>query len=207
MKSSASALDFPVTLVVAGLATMATLIAIATDVGDQAAPWLVADSARIRAGELWRLLTGPFVHATAGHLLRDLAVCAIVGVAYEAALRRCFPALTATTLVLPTLAVVVVDVELGGYYGLSGMSHGLIAAAITYELMTRRRDRYLVKLAGVALIVKLTYELATGAAMFPMALGDGVREVPVAHSTGALAGAAIVLWHLSGHSPKPDPCA
>lgn len=176
--------DFPWTAGVAVAALVAT--ALATPGG----PW-VADAERIRAGELWRLLSGPFVHATWGHLLRDLALCAIVGVAYEHPLRRIWPALCAATLVAPAAAAIAAGWS--GYMGLSGMSHGLLAAAVTFELRRARPAPWYVVVAGAALAAKIAIELAAGAPLFPMDLGPGVLQAPIAHAAGAAAGAGITL--------------
>lgn len=183
-------IDFPWTIAVVVLALACTAAALG-DPGGPVVRFLIADTDRLRSGELWRALTGPLVHATWGHLARDLAICATIGVAYEQPLRRLWPALLAAGLAVPALAVALAGWT--GYLGLSGLGHALIAAALTFELRLRRPAPWYVLAAASALAAKLIYEVATGAPLFAMDLGPGVRQAPVAHAAGALAGALAVL--------------
>jgi len=176
-------LDFPWTLTIAVVAVVATAIAPA---------WMTGDAARIRDGELWRLATGPFVHTTWGHLARDLCVGGIAGVAYEQPLRARWPLLVALALVVPSAAVILDGAA--GYAGLSGLSHAFVAAALAFEAR-RRRGRvraYVLVLAALG-AAKLGYEVITGAPAFPMDLGPGVHQAPLAHAAGAIVGAAVGL--------------
>jgi membrane associated rhomboid family serine protease len=67
--------DFPWTLAVSALATVATA---AGSASARVVDALVAD-ARIAHGQLWRAATGPLLHATWGHLVRDVALVALAG--------------------------------------------------------------------------------------------------------------------------------
>jgi rhomboid family GlyGly-CTERM serine protease len=182
-------LDFPWTLAVAAAAVVATAIALSASPADhRVARAMLAEGHTWR--EPWRALTGPLVHATWGHLVRDVALTLIVGVAYEAPLGRRWPALIAAGLVLPALAVLASGA--GVYYGLSGLSHALLAAALGFELRRRRgRARGYVAIVAAGLAIKVGYELVTGAPAFPMDLGPGVRQVPLAHAVGVALGALI----------------
>lgn len=181
--------DFPWTLAVSGLAIAATASAFASP---GIADLLIADP-RIAHGQLWRALTGPLVHATWGHMVRDLALVAIAGAAYEAPLRALRAPLFAAGLVLPGLAVLAAG-DARWYCGLSGLSHALLAAALSYELVRRRgiARAIALALAGVA-AAKPIYELVTGAPAFAMSLGNDVVQVPLAHVTGVLTGIACGL--------------
>ena len=171
-------LDFPVTLAIACAAIATTALAFAIPGMHDA---LVADD-RAFAGQGWRLVTAPFVHATWGHLVRDLALVAIAGIAYEAVLPL---GVFALGLVVPPIAVLV-EHHVAWYCGLSGLSHALLAAALTYEALRRRRA-WLYALCAVA-IAKPLYELVTGAPAFPMALGDHIVQTPIAHAAGVAVG-------------------
>ena len=164
--------DFPWTAWVVVIAVGATASAFASA---SIADALVAD-ARIAHGQLWRALTGPFVHATWGHLVRDLALVAIAGAGYEAALRsrRCL--VFAGGLVVPAIAVLAAG------------------DARWYELVARRGMARAVVLAlGLVSGLKPIYELATGSPAFAMSLGPGVAQVPLAHVVGVLVGIAAGL--------------
>jgi rhomboid family GlyGly-CTERM serine protease len=181
--------DFPWTLAVAIIAVIATAGAFASGA---IADGLVAD-ARIGHGQPWRAVTGPFVHATWGHLIRDLALVALAGIAYEASLRSRRAPLFAFGLVAPALAVLVAG-DARWYCGLSGLSHALLAAALSYELVRRRGiTRALVFVLCLGSALKPAYELVTGAPAFAMSLGDGIVQVPLAHATGVLVGIVFGL--------------
>lgn len=198
--------DFRWTAVVVVLAVSATAAAFASPVIRDA---LVADG-RIFEGEWWRLFTGPFLHATWGHLVRDCALVAIAGVAYEGPLATRKLHVFAGGIILPGLAVLVArDVE--WYCGLSGLSHALLAAALSYEVVQRRGAARTVVLALCAIAAaKPICELVTGAPAFAMSLGDGVRQVPLAHVTGVLVGIVTGLAATTGspsrtrRSPSPS---
>jgi rhomboid family GlyGly-CTERM serine protease len=179
--------DFPCTLAIAALAVIATALAFASPAIRDV---LVADG-RIAHGQVWRLVTGPLVHATWGHLVRDVALVALAGVAYEAPLRS--RALFALGLVVPC-AVVLLAGHVRWYCGLSGLSHALLAAALAFEA-TRRRGvvRAFVLVSCAIAACKPIYELVTGAPAFAMSLGDGVRQVPLAHAAGVCVGIACGL--------------
>jgi len=185
-------LDFPFTATVIALAIVATACAFASPA---IADTLRAD-ARIFDGAWHRALTGPFVHATWGHLVRDLALVAIAGIAYEAPLSRVRLPLFLGGLVLPPLAVLLAG-DARWYCGLSGLSHALLAAALSFEAVRRRGPAraFAIALCAIA-TVKPLYELATGMPAFAMSLGEDVRQVPLAHAVGVLVGIAcgVTAW-------------
>src|SRR5262249_24448162 len=95
-------------------------------------------------------------------------------------------------LVLPELVVLIAGAS--WYCGLSGLSHAMLAAALAYEFMRRRgAARAFVLVAGAIAALKPLYELVTGAPAFPLSLGDGVRQAPLAHVTGVCVGIAVGL--------------
>jgi rhomboid family GlyGly-CTERM serine protease len=178
--------DFPWTLSITALAIAATASAFASMT---IADLFVADH-RIAHGQLWRALTGPLVHATWGHLVRDLALVALAGIAYEAPLRSRRALLFAGGLVVPAIAVLAAG-DAQWYCGLSGLSHALLAAALSYEAGSRRGlVRAIVLLLCAVGAVKPIYELVTGAPAFAMSLGDGIVQAPLAHVVGVLIGVA-----------------
>jgi len=90
--------------------------------------------------------------------------------------------------VLPALAVLAAG-DAQWYCGLSGLSHALLAAALSYELAIRRgRARALVGMLCAICLLKPLYELVTGAPAFAMSLGRDVVQVPLAHAVGVVVG-------------------
>ena len=181
--------DFAWTLAVAVLAVAATAGAFASPAIADA---LIADG-RVAHGQLWRAVTGPLVHATVGHLVRDLALVALAGIAYEGPLRPRRALLFAGGLVLPAVAVLAAG-DAQWYCGLSGLSHALLAAALACELVCRKGTaRAIVVTLCAVCALKPIFELATGGPAFAMSLGPGVVQVPLAHAVGALVGIACGL--------------
>ena len=179
-------LDFPWTVVIAALAVIATVT-----VPD----WVIADGRT--AAEPWRAATGPFVHATSSHLIRDLCLTGLVGIVYEQPLRRGWLLLVLLGLVVPTVAVLSLT-GVTAYLGLSGLSHALLAAALAVELRRRRGGELAWVLAVAAgFTAKVVFEAATGAPVFPLDLGE-VQPVPLAHAAGAAVGYAWALGRTSG---------
>jgi rhomboid family GlyGly-CTERM serine protease len=192
--------DFPWTLAVCAAAVLATMAAL-LPWGGRVADVVVSDT-RLLGGQLWRAITGPLVHATWGHLVRDLALTAIVGVAYERPLAFAWPALIGLALVVPTLVSLIAG-DVSAYYGLSGLSHALIAAAVGAELVWRRGPaRACAAVIGAVLLVKVGYEVVSGGPAFPMDLGQGVRQLPIAHAAGVAVGILVVAAGIR-RSPVP----
>ena len=185
-------LDWKLTFAIAVTAAVVTAIALATGPDGAAARWLVADRDALARGELWRAITGPFVHVTWGHLVRDLALVLVPGIAYEAAFGRRWRLVIVAGLIVPALVVVATGTP--AYYGLSGLSHACLAATLGYELRHRTGPtRWYVVALLAAGIGKIGYELATGAPAFAMDLGPGVHQATLAHAAGGALGLALAL--------------
>lgn len=182
----------PWTLALAATALAATTAHLVLG-GDVVAP-LTAHRDHLAQGP-WRLVTGPLVHGTWGHLVRDLALVVGLGVAAEAALGRRYPALVLVGLVVPAAATLASGASL--YFGLSGLSHALLAAITVLAVdHARGRARAAAVAVGALLTAKVGLELVTGLPVFPMALGPGVTTATVAHALGAAVGAMFVFVHV-----------
>lgn len=200
MGALARKLDCWWTLLIALAACAATAAYLS---GASTASPLLAERGAVRSGELWRLITGPLVHATWGHLVRDLALLVGLGVAFEGFMGRRWLLACVFGLLGPTALVLVLDPSLAGYCGTSGLTHALLAAASVYIARDPSVPRWLRHLAitGLGLLLaKIAYELALGAPMFPMDLGPGVHQLPLAHATGALIG-AVIGWRRAAARP------
>jgi rhomboid family GlyGly-CTERM serine protease len=191
-RGSPREIDYKLTLAIAVAAALVTAIALATGPDGAAARWLVADREALARGELWRAITGPFVHVTWGHLVRDLALVLLPGIAYEAAFGRRWRVVIAAGLVVPALAVLATGTP--AYYGLSGLSHAVLAAALGFELRHRTGPtRWYVVALLAAGFAKIGYELVTGAPAFAMDLGPGVHQATLAHAVGGALGLVLGL--------------
>ncbi len=160
---------------------------------------LVADG-RI-AHEPWRAVTGPLVHATWWHLARDAALVLAIGIAYEQRLRGAWPWIIGAGLIAPPIAVIAGGAA--GYYGLSGLADAMIAAALAHEVLSREgRAGVVFGALAVAFAAKVLVEAIAGpgaASILPrsawLELGPHVRQAPLAHLAGAIAGAGAMISH------------
>src|SRR5262249_15938395 len=137
---------------------------------------------RVAAGEYWRLLTAPWLHGGAEHLIGNGIVLYILGMVCEAAFGRAqfvvLYVLSGLTGSLMTLAMTP-----GPSVGAPGAIFGLQAAAIV--LLRRERERLLVRdrRVGFVLLVWAIYTIAGG--LTDPFIDNG------AHIGGALGGALI----------------
>jgi len=149
--------------------------------GDTGRAWLSYDRPAIAAGEVWRLLSGHFVHLGVSHLIWDAAGFLLIWYLVGQSFSR------KQWLVVSLVAVAGIDLgfwflepNLTWYVGLSGLAHGLLAAGVVGSLNTGRVDMWVL---AVALIAKLAYESLVG---------------PLPGSEQSSGGAVIVAAHLYG---------
>ncbi|ACG72320.1 Rhomboid family protein [Anaeromyxobacter sp. K] len=151
---------------------------------------LILDRARVAAGEWWRLLTGSVVHFSASHLGADALAFGIAGALLERRGRATFAALTLASALAVGLAVLWLEPSLERYAGLSGVAY----AAIVALALAGQRDpgtmATLSRIALVACVAKLAWELSTGRMLLAGA-PPGVVAVPLAHLAGAITAVAV----------------
>ena len=137
----------------------------------------------------WRAFTAVFVHYSAAHLIGNLAgvaLAGVFGVVARVSTRMAWAWLAAWPL---THGGLLVKPELAHYGGLSGVVHAGVAIVIVYVLATGTRAQRLVGTAVLAgFCGKLISESPWGAALRHPA-GWDIAVAPIAHATGALAGA------------------
>lgn len=158
--------------------------------------------------EPWRSFTAAFVHWSDQHLVANLFAAAVVGAyGWAAQVPR---ALTLAWLASWPLshAMLLVRPELAHYGGLSGMLHGGVAITCLWLLTHDRGGRRVVGgLVTLGLFIKLTTETPWGPALQHPQEWD-IAVVPLAHTTGALAGfvcGALALLLAPGSKGRPLP--
>ena len=161
--------------------------------GDSGRAWLQYDRAAILDAQLWRLLTGHFVHLGPGHYVLNAIAVFLVWVAVSEYLtNRQWLIATAVTIVCVNAGLWLFNPEIVWYVGMSGFLHGLLVTGIVKGFQFLPRQAVL---GGLVVAAKIVYEQMLG----PMpgseqsAGGDVVVD---AHLYGALAGLAIaaVFW-------------
>jgi rhomboid family GlyGly-CTERM serine protease len=170
-------------LVVAGL-----LLAM----GDTGREWLRFDRAGIASAQVWRLVSGHFVHLGASHFALNAAGLVLVWYVVGSAYRDLqWLLVAAVCIVTMDLGLWFLDPRLAWYVGLSGLLHGILAAGLVDRL--RNPDAETLALT-VLLLGKLAWEQFNGPLPGSESTAGGAVVVD-SHLFGALGGAlaAIVL--------------
>jgi rhomboid family GlyGly-CTERM serine protease len=153
--------------------------------------------------EPWRAVTAAGVHYSAQHLLANLAGAALAGlfgVVARVPLRLAWAWLAAWPL---TQFGLLVKPELTHYGGLSGVLHAGVSAVVVFLLMTgTRAQRGVATAVLLGLCAKLLSESPWGAPLRHPS-GWDIAIAPIAHVTGAIAGALCAAVALL--SPRLHP--
>jgi len=151
------------------------------------------DRVGILGGEAWRLLSAHLVHASATHLVWDVAGLLAIGLLLEESLGdRYWTALLVSALTI-SFGLLFFDPHLAAYCGLSGVLNGLwVAGSLAAAGRERRRGRvaftwFYRSCLGV-LAAKLVVEGVMVQGVFTDPVSLGADPVPHAHVLGALGG-------------------
>lgn len=176
-----------------------TVVAVLLEAGgDGARAALAYNRDGLEAGELWRLLTGHFVHLSLKHALLNMAGLALVVWIVGHTLRW------SHWLFVVFMSIAAIDVgfwflypELGWYVGTSGFLNGIIAAGLVIGVAGREPESVVL---AVLVLAKLTWEQTVGPLPGSESTSGGAVVVN-AHVYGAVGGflAAAILWR----SAKP----
>ena len=155
---------------------------------------LVYDRAAILSGEVWRLLTGNWVHFSASHLLYDLLALGIAGWIIE---RRGYPyfghlcALSALGIGTVLLAG---SPEVQSYGGLSGVATGAIIYLALHGLKEPGPWRWICVAALVLTVGKALLESMTGRFIIQAAGSAPFVPLPLSHVVGGLTASLLFCW-------------
>ena len=144
----------------------------------------------ILSGQLWRLVTGHFVHVTWMHLILNLAGFVIIWLIFKHILdQQTWWLLTLGSMVGVDVGLLIFHPEIKWYMGLSGVLHGLFAAGAIFQIRLYgvRGIIYL-----ILLIIKLLWEQFNGPLPGSGELSGG-RVITEAHLYGAIGGSIIML--------------
>jgi len=154
---------------------------------------LVYDRNLILGGQLWRLVTGHWVHFSASHLFWNLVILVPAGIWLE---RRSASTLRWTLLLSPlaiSLALLVFAPSLAQYAGISGVASGVLVALAVHGLRTEPRARLLWLGVLVLFAAKIALETFGHGPLNPELATRGIASVPLAHLVGAAVGIGTVL--------------
>lgn len=149
---------------------------------------LVFDRDAIAAGEIWRLVTGHWVHSDAGHALWDIGALAIIGWLLEPQGRWRMIAVALAGMLAVDVCLWWFMPALDRYCGLSGLLNAMFIVAIVDLWRAYRHPVYV--LAGLIWSVKLAREATLG---ISLVVSTAWPTVPQSHLAGGLGGIALLL--------------
>lgn len=163
--------------------------------------WLQFDRLAIARGEIWRLVSGHWVHDGFDHLFWDVLAFVVLGVACEGRSRSRFLLCVAGATFAISLAVWFWLADMVTYRGLSGLDSALFALLFMEFTREGLRTGDLKQIAVPAacfgaFTLKTAFELTTGGTLFVNSFQSGTVAVPLAHIVGAAVGLAVGSWNL-----------
>jgi rhomboid family GlyGly-CTERM serine protease len=159
------------------------------------------DREAIANGELWRLLTGHFVHLGVSHMLLNVGAMMLIWLLVGQGLNlHRWLMVIAACLAGIDLAFWYFDPQLSWYVGLSGLLHGMLAAGLVAQFRVAPRESLVL---GCLLAGKIVYEQVAGA-MPGSEFSAGGPVVVNAHLYGAIAGLVSGLL-LRGRDRASEP--
>lgn len=156
------------------------------------------DRVAIAAGEIWRLVSGHWVHYSFDHFFWDVLAFGFLGLACERRSRSRFLACVIASAFAISLSVWFCLPGMRVYGGLSGVDSALFALLVV-ELWNegiRARNLGQVTMAAACLaafLFKISFELLTGNNVFVQNLESGTVGVPLAHIAGVTIGLLVGL--------------
>jgi rhomboid family GlyGly-CTERM serine protease len=167
------------------------VLAVAVFVLPSASAKLVYDRALILEGELWRSVTGNWVHFSGSHLFWNLVVLVPTGVWLE----RYWPRRARILFVVAPIAIgsvlMVLDPELSRYAGLSGVASGVLVLLALTQLASSANDRWFWRAVLGLIVLKLVAEMLVQRPYFARFVAGDVYAVPLAHLTGVFCACAL----------------
>lgn len=155
---------------------------------------IVYNRSAILSGEVWRLITGHWVHFSISHLLYNLTTLGIVGSIIERQDDRHYKYLYILSPFLIGASLLVIQPEIHFYGGLSGVVCGATVYLALHGLKEAGAWRWICLAVLLLTIAKVVIESLTG--QFATVASDSTPFVPVplSHLVGGLTGLFIFGW-------------
>jgi rhomboid family GlyGly-CTERM serine protease len=145
---------------------------------------LVYDRTAILRGELWRLLTGHWVHFSASHFWFDTFAVGIAGMIVEDRGGKHLGGLCLTAAIVIGCVQIAVLPRLQICGGLSGIATAVVVSLALAGAVEKGPWRLICLATLLIVALKIAFEMTTGHMLFVS--GGNLTVVPVSHLTGAL---------------------
>ena len=174
-------------------AVIATFCLAAALAGEEGREWLRWDRDALVDGQLWRTVTGHFVHLSWSHFLLNLGAFFLVWMIVGDRLAARIWILLITVCVAGMgLGFWFMAHELQWYVGMSGLLHGLLMAGLIVGMRSSPTESVLI---GSFVIAKLVFEQLSGPLPGSESVSGGAVIVD-AHLYGALSGTIFAILYL-----------
>jgi len=183
--------DLPFVSIILGVAALLLFL-----LGENVS-FLQYDRSAIAYGEVWRCITGHWIHWSFDHFLWCTITVVALGCICERLSRKGYIATLATASCIIPGVIWFTDAEMQMYRGLSGLASGVFVFA---AVMMMRRT-YLEKdwlgvilsaVAGLGYIGKILFEYASGSTLFVNS-HEVFSPVPLAHLSGGIVGLVMAV--------------
>jgi len=148
----------------------------------------VFDRAAITQGELWRLVTGHWVHSDLAHAFWDVTALLLLGTLFESRLQWHLPLALLVAMVGVDVWLWWGDPALDYYCGLSGILNSLLIVGLLHLWRDFRHP--LIWLTGIGAALKIIVEINAGQALLTQTAWP---SVPTVHAVGFLSGLVLML--------------
>ena len=155
---------------------------------------LVYDRSAILKGQLWRLVTGQWVHFSTSHLVYDTLAFGIAGWMIESSDCSNFGWLCGISPVTIGIGLFAFEPQLVICSGLSGMATAAVVYLTLWGLEARGAWRWICLITLMATISKILIETLTGHFIFLKLADPSIVLAPACHVVGALTALAVYLW-------------
>lgn len=155
-------------------------------------------------GELWRFITGNFVHLGWSHFWMNMGALGLIWLMFAKRLSTSeWLVVFAVSALTVSTGVHLHNPEFIYYVGLSGVLHGLVMAGVIREI---KFDRFFALAVGGLTAAKLGYEQFNGALPGSEETAGGTVLVD-SHLFGAIGGAlaVLILWGIKKAHQKRTP--
>jgi rhomboid family GlyGly-CTERM serine protease len=190
---------------------LVALTAIAALASNHVTATLEFSRSAIAEGQWWRIVTGHLTHWSADHLMWDLLMFVVLGVALESRDRARYLPLLAASALTVSAAVFWLRPEFTQYRGLSGIDSAMFVALCICMALDARRDRQAAPqhskrllIAALSLLLafvgKTIHDYISGDTLMFDSAAAGFTPLALAHVAGAAA--AMFCAAVRGFLPK-----
>jgi rhomboid family GlyGly-CTERM serine protease len=165
---------------------------------------IVYDRQLVLQGQVWRLVTGVFVHFSMSHLVWNLLVFCLSAWVVETSGKSKFPLLCILGALIPGVWFAAGIPQMARYGGISGLATAMVVYLCLGRLRRSATERPLWFLILLLVMAKSVMETITGTPLFVKIDGPAFYAMPWAHAIGGAVALAVYGWEVKGGKWNPS---